>query len=667
LLEKIKHIIAIIFFSLILFSTVSSTAQEKNETEISNLLDLSLEQLLDINIVSATKEISRISEVPATVRVITAEEIAMKGCLTLEDALSDLPGFQFRNIQGFNSYVFQRGVPSQNNTILVLVDGIQVNELNSGGFYGGGQYNLTNVERIEVVYGPASVLYGTNAISGIVNIVTKDFKEGNSFSINTMVGTFNTFSSDMAYAHYDSLKKFGVQVAGMYKTTEKANLAGSDGDNQWSNNMENFENDYAIDVKVKYKNLILGANVMDKNASRTTNYKTIGGLSQDFGTNWHIRFTNTYLKYELKKSDKISYFSSFYYRNSTVMNNSIGYIEMPTDSTDGFQVRYYRPNSLIGTENRINIKINDKLKFIAGIVFEHEQLSETFSTEVSNSYDIEPIEASRPVILNNFLGGIFAQGQFNFFKYFSLSAGIRNDNSNYSGNIFTPRFGLTFHKQSFSSRLLFTNAYRAPKPWDYYSGVGNLSLEPERMYSLEFSNTYFIGKYLKLDASIYRNLLYGVLSKEVTAYSYRWVNEGELLTNGFETSLSFRKKSYDFYLNYTYNSSLDENNQFVPEISKQIFNLGSQFTIKNKFVIGLRGNYIGKRENLKQIASQGSTTIAPAFVTNFSFMVKNIKNVNIQFLVKNLFDVEYYHTSNNSPDWYRQAQQQFLMKISYII
>jgi len=342
LLEKIKHIIAIIFFSLILFSTVSSTAQEKNETEISNLLDLSLEQLLDINIVSATKEISRISEVPATVRVITAEEIAMKGCLTLEDALSDLPGFQFRNIQGFNSYVFQRGVPSQNNTILVLVDGIQVNELNSGGFYGGGQYNLTNVERIEVVYGPASVLYGTNAISGIVNIVTKDFKEGNSFSINTMVGTFNTFSSDMAYAHYDSLKKFGVQVAGMYKTTEKANLAGSDGDNQWSNNMENFENDYAIDVKVKYKNLILGANVMDKNASRTTNYKTIGGLSQDFGTNWHIRFTNTYLKYELKKSDKISYFSSFYYRNSTVMNNSIGYIEMPTDSTDGFQVRYYR-------------------------------------------------------------------------------------------------------------------------------------------------------------------------------------------------------------------------------------------------------------------------------------------------------------------------------------
>jgi len=62
------------------------------------------------------------------------------GYFTLEEALSFLPGFQFRNIQGINSYVFQRGIPNQNNLTLVLVDGMQINELNSGGFYAGGQY-----------------------------------------------------------------------------------------------------------------------------------------------------------------------------------------------------------------------------------------------------------------------------------------------------------------------------------------------------------------------------------------------------------------------------------------------------------------------------------------------------------------------------------------------
>ena len=85
---------------------------------------------------------AKISEVADNVIVISQEQIRNRGYFTLEDALADLPGFQFRNIQGFNSYIFQRGVTNQNNYILLLVDDIQINELNSGGFYTGGQFNL---------------------------------------------------------------------------------------------------------------------------------------------------------------------------------------------------------------------------------------------------------------------------------------------------------------------------------------------------------------------------------------------------------------------------------------------------------------------------------------------------------------------------------------------
>ncbi len=159
---------------LSLFAALQVQAQEKSLEE---LLSLDMNDLLKLKVVSALKEPETIGKVPATVRVITADEIRDNGYFTLEDALADLPGFQFRNIQGFNSYVFMRGVPSQNNKILLLVDGIQVNELNSGGFYAGGQFNLTNVDRIEVVYGPASALYGTNAVSGIVSVITRDPKE----------------------------------------------------------------------------------------------------------------------------------------------------------------------------------------------------------------------------------------------------------------------------------------------------------------------------------------------------------------------------------------------------------------------------------------------------------------------------------------------------------
>jgi len=138
-----------------------------------DVYNLNFGELSKLKIVTASKTEQNIGEVPTSIRVITASEISDKGYFTLDEMLSDLPGFQFRNIMSLNSYVFQRGIPNQNNLTLVLIDGVQLNELNSGGFYGGGQYNLANIERVEVVYGPSSVAYGTNAVSGIINIITK--------------------------------------------------------------------------------------------------------------------------------------------------------------------------------------------------------------------------------------------------------------------------------------------------------------------------------------------------------------------------------------------------------------------------------------------------------------------------------------------------------------
>jgi outer membrane cobalamin receptor len=246
-----------IFLSLIVFFIFTYNIFSQ-ENELEELLRLDIEELEDITIISVTKMLANINEVPATVRVINSETIKENGYLTLEDALSGLPGFQFRNILGFNSYVFQRGIPNQNNLILLLVDGIQINELNSGGFYAGGQFNLDNVQRIEVVYGPASALYGTNAISGIINIITKDPKNYRGFNIAGLYGSFKTYNGSIAYGYYDEKEEFGLRVAGMVKSSEKADLAGSEGDYNWSSDMENFEDDYSIELKSQYHDFNFG-------------------------------------------------------------------------------------------------------------------------------------------------------------------------------------------------------------------------------------------------------------------------------------------------------------------------------------------------------------------------------------------------------------------------
>jgi outer membrane cobalamin receptor len=242
-------------------------AQEKSLDE---LLDLNTSDLLALKVVSVLKNPESIGKVPATVRVITAEDIRDNGYFTLEDALADLPGLQFRNIEGFNSYVFMRGAPGQNNKVLLLVDGIQINELNSGGFYAGGQFNLANVERIEVVYGPASALYGTNAVSGIISIFTRSPRDSPGGRVSVQAGNLGARMADARYAHYSKAKDVGFSVSAMYKQNGKADLKGEAGDFNWTDSLDNFENDAAMDARVQYKSLSAGVIAQDKDSSYAT-------------------------------------------------------------------------------------------------------------------------------------------------------------------------------------------------------------------------------------------------------------------------------------------------------------------------------------------------------------------------------------------------------------
>ncbi len=253
-----KRLIVCLFAFIAIIPPLLPQAKEKTLDE---LLSLDMNDLLNLKVVSALKGLETINRVPATVRVITADDIRDNGYLTLEDALADLPGFQFRNILGFNSYAFIRGVPSQNNKILLLVDGVQMNELNSGGYYGGGQYNLANVERIEVVYGPASALYGTNAVSGIINIITLDPKTTQGGRAGVSAGSFKTYQADVRYAAHDQASGFGFSLAGMLKRSDKADLRGAAGDDNWTQDLENFENDASLEAKARLQGLQRGVSL----------------------------------------------------------------------------------------------------------------------------------------------------------------------------------------------------------------------------------------------------------------------------------------------------------------------------------------------------------------------------------------------------------------------
>ena len=661
-----KRRVPLLLVFLVFIAGLPLRAQEKSLEE---LLALDMTDLLNLKVVSVLKGPETINKVPATVRVITADEIRDNGYFTLEDALADLPGFQFRNILGFNSYVFMRGVPGQNNKILVLVDGIQVNELNSGGFYGGGQFNLANVDRIEVVYGPASALYGTNAVSGIISIFTRDPKDAQGGRAEVLAGNFRTRLADFRYAAYDKKADLGFSVAAMYKQSDKADLRGKAGDFNWTEEMENFENDAAVDARVRYKNFSAGFLLQDKDTSYATAQLGIAEEGQipvsDHGVNWRIRFLNAWATYSYDRKKSWSFRSTAYYRNATVPDDTIPVIELPTADSPGRQYRYYRPNHLFGNETQFRWVPAARWHLSFGLVLEQERLAETISITQSGSADVRPPAPAGPKMLNNRLISAYAQSQTSLSKSVDLFLGVRHDDSSYYGAVTTPRLGIVFNRGRLTAKILYMRAFRAPKPWDYTDGLGNPDLKPEKISSFEAAGGWSFSRNLRFDLSLYHNRLSNLLTRVFEGVDRRWMNFGSVTTNGCEAAIQYQRGRMKAYANYTYNESVDASDEQVPEIAPHGANLGILYAFTTRLRLSLRGQYLGERKNSKVIPTTGNDRIDDAVVFHAALSLRLSREVDLQLVVNNLLDAVYYHPSNWPASRFRQPQRSIRISAGY--
>jgi len=159
--------------SLFFLSPFLVKAQTDTVPNVSQLLDLSLEELMNIKVVTASGFLQTTSEAPSTISVITAQQIAERGYEQLEDALRDVPGIDMIHINGYApTLIYFRGMyGAENLRVLLMIDGIIENNILGSNDMAGPAYSLHNVERIEIIRGPVSALYGANAFGGVINII----------------------------------------------------------------------------------------------------------------------------------------------------------------------------------------------------------------------------------------------------------------------------------------------------------------------------------------------------------------------------------------------------------------------------------------------------------------------------------------------------------------
>ena len=164
---------------------------------------------------SVSKVFEDPNKAPTSIHVITHEEIQNRGYQSIVEILQDIPGFDINIVKGVNYAMIQpRGYRSNlSDRVLFLIDGVEENDMNTDNPWISRQYNMDYIKRVEVVYGPASTMYGANAFGGVVNIITKSpddminvknrwlaKKKNLSIHVDGNYGTFNTAFFDASVA-----------------------------------------------------------------------------------------------------------------------------------------------------------------------------------------------------------------------------------------------------------------------------------------------------------------------------------------------------------------------------------------------------------------------------------------------------------------------------------
>ncbi len=681
-------------FVLFYLSAHLLLSQEDTTNQINSLLDYSMEQLMDVKVVSASADVSgqKLSEAPSTIFIITAQQIEERGYEELGDALRDVPGIDFIHLNGYApTLIYFRGMfGAENLRALLLIDGIPENNIAGTNDMGGPAYSLHNVERIEIIWGPASAIYGANAFGGLINIITKKAQTLNGLTVQRGQGNLNTSFEKASFG----LKKGAMDIL------FSGSLFRTDGP-QFTNRSPNYSNSYVdnaysfsttIGYTTAKSRTILGyrtfvtpmgwgqmlntpTRFLGQPSSGYDNTGTVGVISENFRgeqPSRHQPYSRTaFMQNTYTPNAKLSLTTLVEYRETGISEKS--YVYVIVDSVNLYRYPFAKYSNRMGGKLTSTYKINDMHTISGGI--------ELYQDNLENGYRAVNIDTNQYTINGKLevrgLYSYFGARQFtiwnnlgSFLQYelhtkwlggTHFTFGTRYDINSIYGNPISPRIAIVnklFEKLTL--KFLYGTAYRAPtinEVEEYNaslssnSSLANSDLKPEKVRTYEFNIVYNLRKQFLFQLNAFRNELIDIIiltNLQTKGYTQNQ-NIGEAQVNGLEARLdvSFSKKINGF-ANFTFQEGEQTARRFgradttfnIPNMAKLKGNLGLTVHVAELFKISMIGNWVGKRN------VSGSNPYGPVdgyFVTNMAVTTQKFfdNRVCLGLTVKNIFNVKY--------------------------
>ena len=593
------------------FST-SVSAQDNT-----NIVNASLETL----VVTASRSEEKIENVPARISVIDEKTIEQNPLLNISDVIQRDPSIYIKQSGGLGqiSEISLRGAKSVHT--LVLKDGARLNSQNELAPLYPAFLDTTDVQQVEILKGPASVQYGSDAIGGVVQLISKK-PEKTGADLTGIYGENNTYKT-IANANLVTDQGFYAKIGGQRLESDGTRILES----QPKNEKASYDQK-GYHAKVGFYQ----ENTIDASAS----------ISENKGTNI---FTNNYISNTAQRQFE-----------NRVINAKLAYNILPdlivnarySNAQDKQNVPSY--GSRYDTENNES-DLNLKWKFTPN------QNILVGATYTDANYQTNTILKGDQSVDSM---GYYLQHQFKN-EQFDTQFGVRLEDNERFGNHTVGQAAVRYHFLTNAS--VYANigsAFRAPTLNEMYSQWGgNIDLKPEESTSYEVGADYQLSQNLLANVSLYQNEVKNLISSQciatcdgdwVTTFPvYQNLNVNKATFKGGELGLKWQQDDYFISTQYAYVKT--ENKETGLEIAYRPKNTVTLTTGLENSIYGINISAIARSK------SNASNTANPIQVPGYATMDFNAfwninPNVKVFTNIQNLWDNQYHQVSRSATDWY---------------
>lgn len=553
----------LLVLAIVVFQSVNLAFSQDTDTDA--LLDMSLEELMNLEVYTTSRTQSQESKTaPATVRVITEEQIQLRGYQSLLDIFYDMPEVKvdFGVDPRWMNDITMRGIRGMDKFV-ILLDGVRISSPTNDVIAVMENYPVHMAEQVEVVFGPASALYGADAFAGVINIVTKKSKNESETNIMVSGGMYNTVTSNM-YIHKKLNKKASFSIAGQYFIDKQPDLAeyyldeyeGMDKELETGTFNTIFGpvtpeapvkphkshplNAYGIYAGFAYDEFSIsyfGNHSRNPSTMANSPHNSVYNREQMFGH--YINMGN--IKYEKDfsafKSTSVITFSRY------DLDSRSNFRNIWTNMEPAYLFAYGQMGK---AEQLFTYFLNDQITITAGGTFEQFESMPRSNNLQYPVYGDDPEGAivNSPDSLNpggipadlikteyNNAGGLL-QIEYKPTSFLSLTIGGRVDNDDRFGTTINPRIGLVAEPvDRLTIKGLYGSAFLAPSPQNMYDRYGtfntddgglsyysvffqmpNPDLEPQKVNTSELGLSYLLSKNLNINVTGYFSQVTGLIS-----------------------------------------------------------------------------------------------------------------------------------------------------------